>query len=53
MLSRWLWPMTWTQLRERGRIDKEWIKRLPDNSAPCTPPRLFSWYGKGKSEADP
>ena len=43
MLSRWLWPMTWTQLRERGRIDKEWIKRLPDNPHRTLPP-LFSWY---------
>ena len=23
-------------IAERGRIDKEWIKRLPDNSAPYT-----------------
>ncbi|MFP1453018.1 hypothetical protein ACLB1N_23360 [Escherichia coli] len=33
--------MTWTQLRSGGRIDKEWIKRLPDNSAPYTSTIVF------------
>ena len=33
--------MTWTVLAERGRIDKEWIKRLPDNSAPYTSTIVF------------
>ncbi len=30
-------------IAERGRIDKEWIKRLPDNSAPYTSTIVF-WY---------
>ncbi len=29
-------------IAERGRIDKEWIKRLPDNSAPYTSTIVFS-----------
>ena len=28
-------------IAERGRIDKEWIKRLPDNSAPYTSTIVF------------
>lgn len=32
-------------IAERGRIDKNWIKRLPDNSAPYTSTIVF-WYAK-------
>lgn len=32
-------------IAERGRIDKNWIKRLPDNSAPYTSTIVF-WYVK-------
>ena len=28
-------------IAERGRIDKNWIKRLPDNSAPYTSTIVF------------
>lgn len=32
-------------IAERGRIDKNWIKRLPDNSAPYTSTIVF-WFAK-------
>ncbi|UMX85792.1 sulfate ABC transporter substrate-binding protein [Klebsiella pneumoniae] len=39
-------------IAERGRIDKNWLKRLPDNSAPYTSTIVFL-VRKGNPETDP
>ncbi|VTM60218.1 sulfate-binding protein Sbp [Klebsiella pneumoniae] len=39
-------------IAERGRIDKNWLKRLPDNSAPYTSTIVFL-VRKGNPKTDP